>query len=264
MIIQPTGGPRLAAPPEVLDDDPQLSAVMSRDVVVIDAEARLPTALYVMATTGVRHPAGGRPRAVPGVLVETDLIRCLAEGIHPIQGRGHRDAATAVPPCAELAPTARVSEAARPRPPTSWMRCSSAITAASWASSPPPTWCACSPYAPRSMHRERRARPGRARRDSQDWPRVPDVLAGRIEHDDEAVDTETALSAVTLGRSVLRAYPDAYADDLDDARLRRPRPPSRAGVLTAHPSGADDGGGGPGRAGENDRDVRGRPGGRPR
>src|SRR5215217_1197903 len=110
MTTLPIGSPRLAAPPEALNEDPPLSTVMSRDVVSIDAEARLPTALHVMATTGVRHlPVVDRGRVL-GVLVETDLIRCLA-------GEGPR-LATAFTitmrqlyrPAPELPPTARVSD----------------------------------------------------------------------------------------------------------------------------------------------------------
>lgn len=113
MTPSSTTGPRLARPPEALDDDPLLSTVMSDDVVAIDVEARLPTALHVMATTGIRHlPVVERGRCV-GMLVETDLIRCLA-------GEGHTFA-TAVTttvrhvnrPAAELPPHARVSDAAR-------------------------------------------------------------------------------------------------------------------------------------------------------
>jgi CBS domain-containing protein len=112
MTTLPTDRSHLAAPPEVLDDDPPLTTVMTRDVVAIDAGARLPTALHVMATTGVRHlPVvdGGR---VLGVLVETDLIRLVA-GSHPFAAPAtvplrqlHRSAP-------ELPPTARVSDAAR-------------------------------------------------------------------------------------------------------------------------------------------------------
>ena len=113
MATLPIGSPRLAAPAEALEEDPPLSTVMSRDVVSIDAEARLPTALHVMATTGVRHLPVVDHGRVLGVLVETDLIRCLA-------GEGHRFA-TAVTvtlrqlfrPAPELPPTARVSDAAR-------------------------------------------------------------------------------------------------------------------------------------------------------
>jgi CBS domain-containing protein len=104
---------RLAAPPEVLDDDPLLSTVMSRDVVVIDAEARLPTALHIMATTGVRHlPVVDHDRCL-GVLVETDLIRCLAGGSRQpttTMGISVRRLYRAAP---ELPPTARTSDAAR-------------------------------------------------------------------------------------------------------------------------------------------------------
>jgi CBS domain-containing protein len=113
MTTLPISSPRLAAPPEVLDENPPLSTVMTRDVVAIDAEARLPTALHVMATAGMRHlPVVERGRFL-GVLVETDLIRCLA-------GEGHAFA-TAVTatvrqlyrPVPTLPPTARVSDAAR-------------------------------------------------------------------------------------------------------------------------------------------------------
>lgn len=113
MTTLPIGSPLLAAPPEALDEDPPLSTVMSRDVVSIDAEARLPTALHVMATIGVRHlPVVDRGRVL-GVLVETDLIRCLA-------GEGHRLAPAVTVtlrqlyrPAPELPPTARVSDAAQ-------------------------------------------------------------------------------------------------------------------------------------------------------
>jgi CBS domain-containing protein len=65
-----------------------------------------------MATTGVRHlPVFDRGRCL-GVLVETDLIRCLTQG--PSFGAG----LTAVVwqlfrPTSQLPPTARVSDAAR-------------------------------------------------------------------------------------------------------------------------------------------------------
>jgi CBS domain-containing protein len=107
-----TSKPQLAAPSETLDEDPPLSAVMSREVVAIDAQARVPTALQVMATTGVRHlPVVDRGRFL-GVLVEADLIRCLADarpfgaGITATMRQLYR-------PAAELPPTARVSDAAR-------------------------------------------------------------------------------------------------------------------------------------------------------
>jgi len=115
-MIQPTT--RLAAPPDVLDDDPPISTVMSREVVTIDAGARLPTALHAMATTGVRHlPVVEQGRCL-GVLVEIDLIRCLIPDTRPF-GSAATSAAIATPvrqlhrPAMQLPPTARLSEAAR-------------------------------------------------------------------------------------------------------------------------------------------------------
>ena len=113
MAPLPTFTPRLAAPPEALDDDPQLSTVMSRDVVAIDAEARLSTALQVMATTGVRHlPVVERGRCL-GVVVEADLIRRLAADSHPLGTAVTTVLRHLCRPAPELPPTARVSEAAR-------------------------------------------------------------------------------------------------------------------------------------------------------
>ncbi len=158
MTTLPIGSPRLAAPPEALDEDPPLSTVMSRDVVSIDAEARLPTALHVMATTGVRHlPVVDRGRVL-GVLVETDLIRCLARGRPPVRHSASRS------PCDSYTAPHRSCHRppACPTPPgtcspTCPTRCSSPTTAAFWVSSPPPTWCACSPAAKRSARHERHA-----------------------------------------------------------------------------------------------------------
>jgi CBS domain-containing protein len=99
--------------PDVLDDDPAVTAVMSTDVVAVDAAARLPTALHVMAATGVRHlPVVDRGRCV-GVLVEADLVRHLAQGPGP-SGTGATAAlAQLCRPAPELPLSARVSEAAR-------------------------------------------------------------------------------------------------------------------------------------------------------
>ena len=113
MSTVPTGKPRLAAPPEVLDDDPPLSTVMTRDVVTIDAGARLPTALHIMATTAVRHlPVVDRGRCL-GVLVETDLIRSLAAPSPPFATAVTAPLSRLCRPALELPPTARVSDAAR-------------------------------------------------------------------------------------------------------------------------------------------------------
>jgi CBS domain-containing protein len=106
---------RLAAPPEVLDDDPLVTSVMTVDVVAIAAEARLPTALRLMAADGVRHlPVVDRGRCL-GMLLETDLIRCLAQAPGPIAAAAAVTLAVTelCRSAPELPPTARVSDAAR-------------------------------------------------------------------------------------------------------------------------------------------------------
>ena len=45
-----------------------------------------------------------------------------------------------------------------------------------------------------------------------------DVLAGHIERDDEAVDPQGRLTAVSLARAVLRSYPNPGADGPEAAR----------------------------------------------
>lgn len=105
--------PRLNAPPEILDDDPPVTAVMATDVVAIDASARIPTALDIMASTGIRHlPVVERGRCL-GVLVEADLVRCLAQGPGPFGGSVTTTVRQLRRPAPELPATARVSAAAR-------------------------------------------------------------------------------------------------------------------------------------------------------
>jgi CBS domain-containing protein len=91
---------RLAARPEVLDDDPQVTTVMTTRVVAIAAEARMPTALHLMTTAGVR-------------LVEADLIRRLAQAPGPPSAALALTAGDLRRPTRELPPTARASDAAR-------------------------------------------------------------------------------------------------------------------------------------------------------
>jgi signal-transduction protein with cAMP-binding, CBS, and nucleotidyltransferase domain len=113
MTTLPKSTDRPAAPPEALGDDPPLTAVMTADVVVVDAEARVPTALHVMATTGVRHlPVVDRGRCL-GVLVETDLVRCLAQGFPTAAGAVTASLRQLYRPAPELPARARVSDAAR-------------------------------------------------------------------------------------------------------------------------------------------------------
>jgi CBS domain-containing protein len=68
---------QLAAPPEALDDDPPVTALMTAPVVAITADARLPVALRVMAAERVRHlPVVDGGRCV-GMLLEGELARLL-------------------------------------------------------------------------------------------------------------------------------------------------------------------------------------------
>jgi CBS domain-containing protein len=103
----------LAAPPDVLDDDPLVTTVMTTHAVAIAAEARTPTALHLMATAGVRHlPVVDRDRCV-GMLVEADLIRCLAQAPGPLGAAVTFTVVELRRPALELPPTARASDAAR-------------------------------------------------------------------------------------------------------------------------------------------------------
>lgn len=104
---------RLAAPPDALDDDPVVTTVMTPDPMTVAAEARVVTALHLMATAGVRHlPVIERERCV-GLVVETDLVRCLAEGSTTWGRPTTRRVGELRRPPRELPPTARASDAAR-------------------------------------------------------------------------------------------------------------------------------------------------------
>jgi CBS domain-containing protein len=103
---------RQATVPEAVDDDPLITVIMTADPVRLESTARLPTALHLMASTGVRHLPVMRGERCLGLVVEADLIRRLA-------GAPGRSASTAPPSLGELVhpgevvlPTARVSEAA--------------------------------------------------------------------------------------------------------------------------------------------------------
>ena len=104
---------RPAAPPEVLDSDPLATTVMTRDVVTITAEARVPTAVHLRAARGVRHlPVVDRGQCV-GMLVETDLIRLLAQAPGPLHTGVTLTVGELRRPSRQLPPTARISDAAR-------------------------------------------------------------------------------------------------------------------------------------------------------
>ena|SRR5690242_19188258 len=107
----PPTGP-LAAPLEVHDSDPPVTAVMTPDVVAVAAEARVPTAVQLMASRGVRHlPVVDRGQCV-GMLVEADLIRHLAQSPGPLNAAVTVTVGELRRPSRDLPPTARVSDAA--------------------------------------------------------------------------------------------------------------------------------------------------------
>ncbi|WP_028927118.1 CBS domain-containing protein [Pseudonocardia acaciae] len=72
--------PRLAAPPETLDDDPRLAELMSRRLVGITSDTAMRVALGLLADMGVRHLPVFAGRRCVGLLFEHDIIRCLVGG----------------------------------------------------------------------------------------------------------------------------------------------------------------------------------------
>ena len=138
---------------------------MSRDVV---ADRRGRQAAHSPARHGHHRcpaPARRRPRALPGGAgrdrsdPQPDAAAAPSFDRRPHRGR----AAAASARTSQLPPTARVSDAARSSPPTCPTRCWSPTTAASWASSPPPTWSTCSPVATRRPQRHDRSHRARRR-----------------------------------------------------------------------------------------------------
>jgi CBS domain-containing protein len=104
---------RLAAPPEAVDDDPPITAIMSADPVRVASTARLPTAVHLMASTGIRHlPVMHEERCI-GLVVEADLIRRLAVAPGPSVVAIPASLGELVHPGEVVPPTARVSDAAR-------------------------------------------------------------------------------------------------------------------------------------------------------
>ena len=96
----------LAAPPDVLDEDPIVRTLMTPRIVAITPDAPLHTALCLMASGDVRHlPVLDGPHCV-GIVVETDLVQAVAVGAAPVVGPLAR-------PVRTLPVTARRSEAAR-------------------------------------------------------------------------------------------------------------------------------------------------------
>ena len=103
---------RLAAPPEVLDDDPPVTSVMTRRIVAIVPDAELGVALRLMAARRVRHlPVLDGTRCL-GVVLEADVARLLTVG-RPEPGVPPQRVGDVYRRVATLEPTATRSAAAR-------------------------------------------------------------------------------------------------------------------------------------------------------
>ncbi len=103
---------RLAAPPETVDDDPPVTAVMTTHLVGITPDAPVSTALRLMAATGVRHLPVLAGRQCLGLVLESDLIRCVAQG-EPLAPGSSLLVGEIARPVEQLPVTARRSDAAR-------------------------------------------------------------------------------------------------------------------------------------------------------
>jgi CBS domain-containing protein len=69
---------RLGAPPETVDDDPPVTALMTRELVGVTPDTPVMTALSLMATRRVRHLPVLAGRSCLGLVIELDLVRALA------------------------------------------------------------------------------------------------------------------------------------------------------------------------------------------
>jgi CBS domain-containing protein len=102
---------RLGAPPETVDDDPPVTALMTRDLVGVTPDTPVMTALSLMATRRVRHLPVLAGRGCLGLVIELDLVRALAAVPLPL-GLAGPLVADLVRPVGAVSGTARRSEAA--------------------------------------------------------------------------------------------------------------------------------------------------------
>jgi CBS domain-containing protein len=103
--------PRLGAPPETIDDDPPVTALMTRELVGVTPDTPVMTALSLMATRRVRHLPVLAGRRCLGLVIELDLVRALAAVPVPL-GLAGPLVADLVRPVGVVGGTARRSEAA--------------------------------------------------------------------------------------------------------------------------------------------------------
>jgi CBS domain-containing protein len=103
---------RLAAPPEVLDDDPPIRTVMSSRLVGIVPTAPLTTALRLMIAGGVRHLPVVEDGQYGTLVSEVDLLQGIAAQHGPL-GLAHLSVGDVARPAPTITEDARLSEAAR-------------------------------------------------------------------------------------------------------------------------------------------------------
>jgi CBS domain-containing protein len=76
--------PRLDAPPETLDDDPDLRVVSAHPIVGIDPTTPVETALQVMIARDIRHMPVVDGARCTGLVTEGDLLRGVAAERGPL------------------------------------------------------------------------------------------------------------------------------------------------------------------------------------
>jgi predicted transcriptional regulator len=108
----PTQLQRLAASPETGDDDPRVTTVMTSRLVAVTMDTSVSTALLLMAREGVRHLPVMQGQACVGLVLESDLVRCLAE-TGPLTAAAGLHVGEFARSTAPLPTSARRSEAAR-------------------------------------------------------------------------------------------------------------------------------------------------------
>ncbi|MGI5129969.1 CBS domain-containing protein [Pseudonocardia sp. CA-107938] len=102
-----TEQPLLAAPPDVIDDDPLVTTLMTREVVAVESRADTGTALRTMADHGVRHLVLRDGDRAVGAVTEASIVRAIADDRSADPVRRLRV------PLPSTGPAARRSDAAR-------------------------------------------------------------------------------------------------------------------------------------------------------
>lgn len=104
---------RLAAPPETVDDAPQIERLMTRSLVAVTPETGIVIATRLMSASGVRHlPVFEGPRCV-GLMLETDALHGLRLCAESAAGERLLTVGDLCRPAPMVRPAERRSDAAR-------------------------------------------------------------------------------------------------------------------------------------------------------